>query len=278
MIIFSKMLSDTDIRRRCTVPMRYYKMEGFPKPRPRSEGNPRVDFDVKDECGCHWSLCCSIRNIGDELDRPKHPKPVLVKQWIPFVQSKELCVGDRVIVYEEQDETGSTQLRIKAEKLTSPEARQSLSMDQNLDGNKGATSHNSSNESTAIFHPSEDHSADVLNPELGQTTATRTSKINKGRIPTIHSTSQDIAGSTKKRSRLNLNLELTLEQTTTGCTTATTSSSKNKKQKPTFHSYSQDIGCYNIETPSLNLNLGLTLKPTSMQEKEPTTMDLLRFL
>ncbi|GMJ13964.1 hypothetical protein HRI_005065600 [Hibiscus trionum] len=279
MIILSKMLSETDIRRRCTVPMKYFRMEGFPRPRLSLEGNPWVDFDVKDESGRHWSLRCSIRDIGDDSGRPKHPKPVLIKEWIPFVKSKELCAGDRVIIYEEQDKTGSMRHRIKVEKRTSPsETRRSPFRDQNPNGNKSSTNHNSSNESTVIFHHPEDHSADVLNHELGQTTATTTFSIDKEHITTTHCTSQDIAGYTRKRPRLSLSLELTLEPTTTGGMTAATSSSMDKKRTPTFHSHSQDIGCYNIETPSLNMNLGLTLKPTSMQEKEPTTIDFLRFL
>ncbi|KAK9026675.1 hypothetical protein V6N11_039509 [Hibiscus sabdariffa] len=38
-------------------------------------------------------------------------------------------------------------------------------MNQKDDGNKGSTSNNSSNKSTAIFHPTVDHSADVINHE-----------------------------------------------------------------------------------------------------------------
>ncbi|XWS59364.1 hypothetical protein CRYUN_Cryun08bG0115100 [Craigia yunnanensis] len=105
MVIFSKILSKTDINRRCAGPMKYFKMERFPKP--QLEGDHMVDFVVTDESSHDWSFRCSTRNIG------KHPKPVLIKEWIPFVQSKKLCEGDRVIIYEEQDETGSIHLRIK---------------------------------------------------------------------------------------------------------------------------------------------------------------------
>ncbi|KAG4215818.1 hypothetical protein ERO13_A01G200500v2 [Gossypium hirsutum] len=268
MIILEKSLSKTDISRRLAVPMEYFNMEQFPKPGASLEGNPREDFVVKDEKGRVWNLSCSIRK------QPNHPKPVLINEWIHFVQSKKLREGDRVIIYGEQDEIGLMQLRIKAEKCTgSYEAPCFPFMNQNPDRYKGLSSHSSSSESTATFQPSEteDHSAeyllaDVLNHELNQITATTTPSINKEHIPTNHSTSQDIARHKTKGPRLNPSLELTLKPATTEGMTAATSSSIDKNLAPTFHSHSQDIGTYNTETPNLSLNLGLTLKPTYMQD------------
>ncbi|XVF07508.1 hypothetical protein REPUB_Repub06bG0145100 [Reevesia pubescens] len=279
MQILSKIVSKTDITKRCAVPMKYFKMKRFPKP--NLEGKHMEDFVVTDESGHNWILCCSTRNTSKG---PKHPKPVLIKEWIPFACSKKLRVGDRVIIYEEQDETGSIQLRIKVERRTSPPgARWSPAMNQNLDGKEGSISHNRGNESTATFHLFGDLSADVLNCDLCGTTAATTSSVDKEQMPTPHSTSQDIACCEMERPSLRLSLELTLKPTMAEGTTAATSSSIYKERTPIFHSISQDIACYKTETPSLSLSLGLTLKPTKtggqqhayMQEIEPKTIDFL---
>ncbi|MBA0848850.1 hypothetical protein Goshw_007975 [Gossypium schwendimanii] len=274
MIILEKRLSKTDISRRLAVPMEYFNMEHFPKPAASLEGNPREDFVVKDEKGRDWNLSCSIRKQSN------HPKPVLINQWIHFVQSKKLREGDRVIIYGEQDETGLMQLRIKAEKCTGGyEAPCFPSMNQNPDRNKGLSSHSSSIESTATFQPSEteDHSAEVLSHELGQTTATTTPGIDKEHIPTTNSTSQDIARYKMKRPRLSSSLELTLKPTTTeyhladvlnhelGRTTATKTPGIDKEHIPTTNSTSLDIARYKMKRPRLSLRLELTLKPTTTE-------------
>ncbi|KAL1187098.1 hypothetical protein V6Z11_A01G224500 [Gossypium hirsutum] len=274
MIILEKSLSKTDISRRLAVPMEYFNMEQFPKPGASLEGNPREDFVVKDEKGRVWNLSCSIRK------QPNHPKPVLINEWIHFVQSKKLREGDRVIIYGEQDEIGLMQLRIKAEKCTgSYEAPCFPFMNQNPDRYKGLSSHSSSSESTATFQPSEteDHSAEVLSHELGQTTATTTPGIYKERIPTTNSTSQDIARYKMKRPRLSSSLELTLKPTTTeyhladvlkhelGRTTAARTPSITKEHIPTNRSTSQDIARYKKKGPRLSTSLELTLKPTTAE-------------
>ncbi|KAH1123092.1 hypothetical protein J1N35_006252 [Gossypium stocksii] len=274
MILLEKRLSKTDISRRLAVPMEYFNMEQFPKPGQSLEGNPREDFVVKDEKGCVWNLSCSIRK------KPNHPKPVLINEWIQFVQSEKLREGDRVIIYGEQDETGLMQLRIKAEKRTgSHEAPCFPFMNQNPDRNKGLSSHSSSSESTATFQPSEteNHSAEILSHELGQTTAATTPGIDKEHIPTTNSTSQDIARYKMKRPRLSSSLELTLKPTTTeyhsadvlnhelGRTTATTTPTITKEHIPTNCSTSQDIARYKKKRPRLSTSLELTLKPTTAE-------------
>ncbi|XVE96270.1 hypothetical protein REPUB_Repub02eG0206600 [Reevesia pubescens] len=282
MVIFSKTLSETDIKKRCAVPMRCFKMKRFPKP--KLQGNHMEDFVVKDENGHDWILCCSTRNIGQDPSHPKHPKPVLIKEWIAFVRKKKLCVGDRVIIYEEQDGTGSMHRRIKVERQTNtPEAHWSPVMNQNLDGIRGSTSHNSDNELTATFQPLGNLSADVLNHDLGGTPAVTISSTDKEQIPTPNSTSQNTACYKTERPSLSLSLELSLETAMTAGMSAATSSSIDKEQILTFHNTSQDIACYKTETPSLSMSLGLTLKPTMtggqqyvyMQETEPKTIDFL---
>ncbi|XWS66579.1 hypothetical protein CRYUN_Cryun05aG0211700 [Craigia yunnanensis] len=238
----------------------------------------KVDFVVKDESGQDQILCCSKRKIGND---PNHPKPLFIREWIQLARKKKLRDGDRVIIYEKEDETGLMQHRIKVEKQTSPsETRWSPVMNQNLDGIKGSTTNNSDNESTATFQPL---SSDVLNPDLGGSNAAASSSIDKEQIPTIHSTSQDIACYKTERPSMSLSLELTLKPTMTGGTTAATSSSIDKEQTPFLHSTSQDIACYRTEIPSLSLSLGLTPKPTMtggqqhayMQETEPKTFEFL---
>ncbi|XWS56088.1 hypothetical protein CRYUN_Cryun09bG0056700 [Craigia yunnanensis] len=263
MEIFSKTLSKTDVNKRCAVPMKCFKNKRFPK----LEGNDKVHFEVKDESGHAQTLCCSKRKIGNDPKHPKHPKPALTKGWIPFVCQKKLRVGDRVIIYEEQDETGLMQLRIKVEKQSSPyDASWSPVMNQNLERNKGSTTNNSDKE-----------------PDLGVTNAATSSSIEKEQIPIPHGTSQDVACYKTERPNLSLSLELTLKPTMTAGITAATSSSIDKEQTPFPHSSSHDITCYRTERSSLSLSSGLTLKPTMsggqqhayMQETEPKTIDFL---
>lgn len=232
MRIFAKVLSETDVKRRCAVPMKYFKREYFPKP---TEGKHTRDFEVTDENGLPWILSCSTRNTGEDQNHPKHPEPILIKDWIPFVQSKKLLVGDRVIIYEEQDETGSMHLRIKVEKRTRPAESCWSPIKQNLDGNKGSLNHNSDNESTATFQPVWVLLANVLNRDLSGSTTVITSSIDKEQISTPRSTSQHIACSMTDKPSLSLNLELTLKPIMTGGTAAATSSSidKGKRQPST---------------------------------------------
>lgn len=287
MKILSKTLSETDVKKRCAVPMKYFKRKRFPK----LQGDDKVDFVVKDESGQDHTLCCSKRKLGNDPNQPKHPKPVLIKGWIPFVRKKKLRAGDTVIIYEEQDEGGSMQRRIKVEKRTSPaEAHCSTVMNQNLDGNKGSTTNNGDNESSATFQPF-GISSDVLNPELGGTNSATSTSIDKEQIPTPHSTSQDIYKTERpslwlsygknpskpKKKSLWLSLELTLQPTVTGGFTAATSSRSEKEQTPLPHNTSQGITNYR------NLSFGLTLNPNMtggqqhayMQETEPKTIDFL---
>ncbi|XWS59363.1 hypothetical protein CRYUN_Cryun08bG0115000 [Craigia yunnanensis] len=145
-------------------------------------------------------------------------------------------------------------------------------MNHNLDGNKGSISHNSDNESTAIFQP------------LGGNTAVKTSSIDKEQIPTPRSTSQHIACYKTERPSLSLSLDLTLKPSMTGGITAATSSGIDKEQTPTCHGTSQDIACNKTEMGNLSLSFGLILKPTMtggqqhayMKETEPKTIDFLR--
>ncbi|EOY08516.1 Uncharacterized protein TCM_023043 [Theobroma cacao] len=274
MKIFSKTLCATDINRRCAVGMNYFKMERFPK----LQGHYKVDFVVKDESGRKWIFCCSTR-ITKNPNHPKHPKPVLIKEWIPFVRSKKLCVGDRVTIYAELDEIGSTNYRVKVDKRTSPsKAASSHVMNHNPDGDNSSSSHNSDNESKATFQPSRDLLPEVLNRDLGGTTAATGSSFDKEQLPTNHSIFQVIKCYKTERS---LSLELTLKPTMTRGSTAATSSCIYTEQTPNPHSTSRDIKCDKITRPSLNLSLELALTPTMtgrphhayMQWTEPKTMN-----
>ncbi|XVE75849.1 hypothetical protein DITRI_Ditri12bG0124400 [Diplodiscus trichospermus] len=250
--IFAKTLGETDVNKRCAVPMKYFKMKRFPK----LNGSDNVDFVVKDESGQDHILCCSKRKMGNDPNRPKHPKPALVKGWIPFVRKKKLSVRDRVIIYEEQDETGFMQRRIKVEKRTS----WSPVMSQNHGGIKGSNTNNKTFQALGFL------SSDVLNPDLSGIDDATNSSIEEEQIPAPRQHFSDTASHKIEGQSLSLNLELTLKPTMTWGSTAATSSSIHKEQTPLPHSTSQLTS-----KPSMTVGQ----QHACMQETELKTIDFL---
>ncbi|KAJ6748795.1 hypothetical protein OIU79_029807 [Salix purpurea] len=80
---FSKLLTNTDIKKRLSLPTKFYKSL------PSFEGIHAVSFEAMDEDGFVWTFQCYTREEG-------HPKPVLSKGWLEFVRSKMLQVGDTI--------------------------------------------------------------------------------------------------------------------------------------------------------------------------------------
>ncbi|KAJ6359377.1 hypothetical protein OIU76_000999 [Salix suchowensis] len=81
---FSKLLTNTDIQKRLSLPTKFYNSL------PSFEGIHAVSFQAMDEStGLVWTFQCSVRREG-------HPKPVLSKGWLEFVRSKKLQVGDTI--------------------------------------------------------------------------------------------------------------------------------------------------------------------------------------
>ncbi|OMO68628.1 hypothetical protein COLO4_29532 [Corchorus olitorius] len=265
-IIFSKILSQTDVTRRCSVPMKNFKMRSFPK----------SPFVVEDDSSCLWRLCCYIRSKN-------HPKPALVSGWVPFVKSMKLRVGDRVMIYGQQDETGSMRYKIKVQKQTCPSKVRWSHTRKNHDRMKVSPSQSDNESTQTTIQPSGYLLPYALNHGQGRTTTITSSHTNKEQTPTRHGTSQGIACHMTEGPSPSLSLESTQKATMTGRTAAATSSSTDKKHMTTPHSSCPNMALYKTEIPSPDLNLELTLKPTltrcqqhaSKQKTIPKTIDFL---
>ncbi|XWS07636.1 hypothetical protein CRYUN_Cryun41cG0006500 [Craigia yunnanensis] len=84
MELFSKVLTSTDVQKRMAIPtciLRYF---------PSFEANYSVPLRVLDQNGEEWIFVCSARKKG-------YPKPCFIKGWLRFVNSKRICVGDKVL-------------------------------------------------------------------------------------------------------------------------------------------------------------------------------------
>ncbi|KAL9351031.1 hypothetical protein Peur_058286 [Populus x canadensis] len=102
MQIFSKVLTDTDVRFRFSLPTHCLQHLDF-------AGNNSVDLHVKDSCGELRVIRC-LKRDGD------YDKPVLSKGWRQFVTYYELTVGDKVVLYSEDDHNLGSQFRIEAKR------------------------------------------------------------------------------------------------------------------------------------------------------------------
>ncbi|KAJ9158946.1 hypothetical protein P3X46_024487 [Hevea brasiliensis] len=106
-VLFTKKLTDTDIKYRMVVPMESYQQDVFQI----AEGQLSKKFEVIDmDDNSVKEFICLKRSIG-------HPKPVFSKGWIGFVKEKQLVEGDEVIFYKEEDGTGRITFKILARKI-----------------------------------------------------------------------------------------------------------------------------------------------------------------
>ncbi|KAF9671128.1 hypothetical protein SADUNF_Sadunf12G0015300 [Salix dunnii] len=96
---FSKQLTNTDIKKRLSLPTKFFKSL------PSFNGGHAVSFEAMDEDGFVWTFQCSTRQEG-------HPKPVLSKGWLAFVRNKKLKVGD-TIKFSVLDQTALLEKEIK---------------------------------------------------------------------------------------------------------------------------------------------------------------------
>ncbi|KAJ6359370.1 hypothetical protein OIU76_000992 [Salix suchowensis] len=102
---FSKFLSETDVKRRLTVPMKFLKAL------PSFNGGHAVEFEARDERGKAWTFQCSTRRRG------QYPKPVITRGWMAFINSKKLEMGDRVSFFKYKNRaTAETFYEVRAEK------------------------------------------------------------------------------------------------------------------------------------------------------------------
>jgi hypothetical protein len=102
MQIFSKVLTDTDVRFRFSFPTHCLQHLDF-------AGNNSVDLHVKDSCGQLRVIRCRKRHGG-------YDKPELSTGWLKFVADYGLRVGDKVVVHREDDLNLGSQFRIEAKR------------------------------------------------------------------------------------------------------------------------------------------------------------------
>jgi hypothetical protein len=102
MQIFSKVLTDTDVRFRFSFPTHCLQHLDF-------GGNNSVDLHVKDSCGELRVIRCRKRNGG-------YDKPELRMGWRDFVADYGLRVGDMVVLHREDDQNLGSQFRIEAKR------------------------------------------------------------------------------------------------------------------------------------------------------------------
>ncbi|KAF5725858.1 hypothetical protein HS088_TW23G00588 [Tripterygium wilfordii] len=104
-IIFSKILTKTDVEKRLSLPTKSLKSL------PSFEVGRRcnVEFQAMDGNGRLWRFGCIIRKKG-------HPKPVLSKGWIAFVAHNKLQIGDQVKFYQEIANPGASQYKVEVKK------------------------------------------------------------------------------------------------------------------------------------------------------------------
>ncbi|TXG71253.1 hypothetical protein EZV62_006188 [Acer yangbiense] len=101
MEIFSKFLTETDIKARLTVPTHALMHFNMPV------GDNNVELFPRDSDGNEWRFRCYTRPNG-------HPKPAFTTGWLDFVRVKGLQIGDQV-TFSNEDEAGVVpQYRIRA--------------------------------------------------------------------------------------------------------------------------------------------------------------------
>ncbi|XVF67658.1 hypothetical protein PTKIN_Ptkin10aG0139100 [Pterospermum kingtungense] len=102
MELFSKLLTQTDIQRRLSVPTHILSLlPNF------LDGDHRyTDLQVKDCCGGLWSFRCIWRD-------GVYAKPVFSKGWLEFVYAKNLKIYDKVVLYKEKDMEAAVPYRIE---------------------------------------------------------------------------------------------------------------------------------------------------------------------
>ncbi|CAK7337034.1 unnamed protein product [Dovyalis caffra] len=84
--VFSKILSQTDIASRLSIPLGCLKHFSFP------QGESSIGFDVVDSLQQSWPFTLSVRPQG-------HAKPSITGSWTSFARAKGARLGDVVSLY-----------------------------------------------------------------------------------------------------------------------------------------------------------------------------------
>ncbi|XVE48584.1 hypothetical protein DITRI_Ditri01bG0013100 [Diplodiscus trichospermus] len=100
--IFSKTLTDTDVKKRLAIPMKI--LPELP------------DFNGSHAVKIHliygtklWPIVCSIRKIG-------YKKPIFSGEWRNFILCNNFNVGDKLTLYKVNDEEGTSHYKVEVEK------------------------------------------------------------------------------------------------------------------------------------------------------------------
>ncbi|XVF68227.1 hypothetical protein PTKIN_Ptkin10aG0188200 [Pterospermum kingtungense] len=106
MAVFSKLLTNTDIKKRLAIPAKI--MPSLPD----FDGSHAVEIQLMYGTRM-WPIVCTIRKKG-------YKKPVFSGGWRDFVVCNNLSVGDRLTLYKVQDEAGSFYYKVQVQKQAKP--------------------------------------------------------------------------------------------------------------------------------------------------------------
>ncbi|GLT42742.1 hypothetical protein SLA2020_167280 [Shorea laevis] len=102
-LLFSRLLCQTDIEVRFSVPMESLDAFEFP------EGEFKVNFEAIDIKEKPWNFRLTKRQ------KDAHPKPVLSAGWLAYIQEKRLQKNDKLLLRVEGKETKKRRFRIHAQ-------------------------------------------------------------------------------------------------------------------------------------------------------------------
>ncbi|EOX98129.1 Uncharacterized protein TCM_006964 [Theobroma cacao] len=103
MKLFSKLLTQTDIEKRLSVPTHILHLFPF------LDGDRFADLQVKDSSGGLWTFRCIYR---DGI----YAKPVFSKGWLEFVYAKNLQIDDEVAFHKDKDIEAAVPYRIEVKR------------------------------------------------------------------------------------------------------------------------------------------------------------------
>ncbi|EOX97106.1 Uncharacterized protein TCM_006206 [Theobroma cacao] len=124
--MFSKSLTDTDIKKRLAIPGKILSS--------LADFNGSNTVTIRLMYGTRmWPIVCSVRRTG-------YKKPVFSGGWRNFVICNDFRVGDKLTMYKVQDEAGSFHYRVEVEKLATPSvalSARALSLNHEVDETTG---------------------------------------------------------------------------------------------------------------------------------------------
>ncbi|EOX97110.1 Uncharacterized protein TCM_006211 [Theobroma cacao] len=126
--MFSKSLTNTDVKKRLAIPAKILPSL------PDFNGSNTVTIPFMYGRRM-WPIACSVRRTG-------YKKPVFCCGWRNFVTRNDFRVGDKLTMYKVQDEAGSFHYRVEVEKLATPSvalSSRALSLNHEVDETTGTS-------------------------------------------------------------------------------------------------------------------------------------------